>query len=219
VADFLGRFRRDHSDPADALKTWLARNEDEELIWTGLTPGPSIDALSSRLSTLPGVFFDEQADLPAIAADLQLFGVDSLEADVFTQPALAVAGRRAAGAALWLWGSEDVIEPFSPALARTHADRAIAALAWRLAPVVDPTEWLVDAKRREEAARLFLLWNGQLPAGEDAGQARAIWDRLDSLTRNAALSAALADHRHRMDVLAKLQAQEAAEAAARYTHE
>jgi hypothetical protein len=222
VADLFGRFRKTPADTASAtgpLDAWLARSEDEESIWRDLVPGPPIDALSSRLSTMPGAFFDEVTDVVALAGDLELAAADPTIADILAQAATSLSGRRAAAAALWLWASEDVVESFEPTLRRDHAGRALAALVWRLAPVIDPTDWLIDAQRREETVRLFLLWSGQLPAGEDVPTARALWDRIDSLKRNSALQTALADHQHRLAVLAQLQANAAAEAAARYTHE
>jgi hypothetical protein len=218
MADFFSRFRRDRGD-ASGVDAWLQRGEDENAIWSTLVPGPHLDEVSTRLSTMPGTFFDEAADLNAIAGDLQLELVDGTVAGILHTVIKTGPSRRGAALALWLWASEEVVAPFSPRLGGAYAGRAIAALALRLAPIVDPAEWLVDAQRREEASRLFLLWSGVLPAGEDATTARALWERIDSLTKNAALQSALADHQHRLDVLAQLQSRAAAEAAARYNHE
>jgi hypothetical protein len=204
---------------ADSLAAWFALGHDEEAVWSGLVPGPAVDDVASRLSSLPQQFLDERVSLRALAGDVLGGPRPAAVAELLARCAASPASRRGAAVALWLYASEDLVEPFDPMLDRAGVPRAIAALALRLAPTVDPAEWLVAAERREEAARAFLLWNGQLPAGEDVATARSLWDRHDSLRRNRALASALTDHQHRLEVLARLQTKRAAEASARYSHE
>ena len=192
---------------------------DENACWTGLEPGPAIADLAPRLSSIPQVFFDDSVGLRALAGDVLGAPNDRAMAGMLEYCDAHPRARRGAATALWLFASETVVEPLVPPLRRTEAARAIAFLGLRLATVVDATDWLFAAERREEAARAFLLGCGQLPAGEDLETARSLWNRHDSVRRNRALSRALTDHQHRLDVLAKLQTTRAAEAAARYSHE
>ena len=212
----LSRFRKNRSSPLDA---WFQLGQDEEAVWTRLLPGPSLDELGSRLSSIPRDFLDPRASLRAIAGDLYGGAPRHEVTEVLEQAQPIDASRRAAAIALWLWASEELVGPLEPGIATGWTPVAIAALAFRLAPVVDPAEWLTDAARREEAARLFLLWCGYLPAGESATVAKSLWERHDSLRRNAAMQAMLADHQHRVEVTAELRKKAAMEAAARYTHE
>lgn len=129
------------------------------------------------------------------------------------------AARRAAALVLWLWASDDLHGPLSVPLNVAWPDRALAALAFRLAAVVDPAEWVSDADRRDEAARQFLFWSGNLPAGEDQATAKSILAMRDSLQQNAALAQTVAEHEHRLEVSRRLQAARAREAAARYSSE
>lgn len=212
----LSRFRKQRSSPLDA---WFERGENEEAVWNGLASGPSLDELGSRLSSIPRDFLDPRVSLRAITGDLY-GGAPRHELTTVLEQAQPIdASRRGAAIALWLWASEELVGPLEPGIATGWAPRAVAALAFRLAPVVDPAEWLTDAARREEAARLFLLWCGYLPAGETASVAKSLWERHDSLRRNAAMQAMLADHQHRVEVTAELRKKAAMEAAARYTHE
>ena len=228
MADLFSRFRRDREKAASApsdLTAWFALGLDAETMWTQLRPGPSAADVASRLGSAPGDFLDPRLDLVALAGDVlnaseladapYKAGLNTLLVQAADQP----TSRIGAALALWLWASEDLVEPFDPPLDRTRIGTGIAALALRLAPVVPPSDWLVDAEHREEAARLFLLWNGLLPAGEDLATARARWDRRDSLTRNAALRQMMEDQQHRLDVQRALTEKRAAEAAARYVHE
>lgn len=212
----LATYRASDDSP---LSTWFARGEDEEGIWGTLVPGPSAAEIGTRISTIPRDFLDERASLVAIAGDLFDSAPPPGLTDVLRSASAAPATRAGAAVALWVWSSTSLVAPFESALSTESAARAAAALAFRLAPVVDPSIWLVDAARREEASRLFLLWSGHLPAGEDATTARSMWERCDSLRRDAALQAMLADHQHRVEVTTALRAKEAAEAAARYVHE
>ena len=207
------------ADPgAPAIDEWLALGFDENTVWDSMQPGPPLGELTARLSSVPRDFLDPRVSLRALAGDVLGFAFGPLLSVLLTaQP--NDARRRGAALALWLWASQDVVGPLEPSLQTNWAERAIAALALRLAPVVDPAEWLVRDRNREEAARLFLLWCGQLPAGEDMQTARALWHRHDSIRRNAALTAALQEHQHRLEVTQALAAKRAAEAAARYTHE
>lgn len=197
---------------------WLDLGLDESGVWSSLEPGPPLAELAARLSSVPRDFLDQRVSLRALAGDV-LGYVDAPLLSVLITAQLRDASRRGAALALWLWSSEDLVGPLIPALSSQWATRAIAALALRLAPIVDPADWLVDRRNREEAVRLFLLWCGQLPAGEDLATAQAMWQRHDSIRRNAALAAALQEHQHRIEVTQALAAQQAAEAAARYTHE
>lgn len=206
------------AEPPSTIDEWLVLGYDEVAIWQALQPGPALADLASRLSSVPRDFLEPAVSLRALAGDV-LGSVDGQLLSVLITAQADDARRRGAALALWLWASSDVIAPFAPALDSTWAARAIAALALRLAPIVDPGDWLVDSRNREEAARLFLLWCGQLPAAESAETARAMWDRHDSIRRNAALAAALEEHQHRLAVTQALAAKQAAEAAARYTHE
>jgi hypothetical protein len=218
----------DRADSAaeQLLQRWLDRAEDLDVVWGQTAPGPSIDVVASRISSIPKSFLDDRVALVALAGDV--LGADrgrTVESTEVVQVLTEVtetgssAARRGASIALWLWASEDQLGTFSPRLVRTHAARTLAVLALRLAAIVDPSEWISDAERRDEAARTFLLWSGQLPAGEDRATARSLLDMRDSLQRNVALAAAAADHAHRLEVTRALNAARAREAAARYTHE
>lgn len=125
------------------------------------------------------------------------------------------AARRGAAIGLWLFASADLIGPFSAPLDEPMAPRTLLALAFRVAPLVDPGRWLSDAERRDEAVRTFLLWDGLLPHGEGVAQARSLFEMRDSVRRGSALAQALADHEHRMAVQRRLADAQAKEAAAR----
>jgi hypothetical protein len=228
VAELFSRFRRDRAaaaEPTSDLAAWFAMGLDAETMWNRLRPGPSAADVASRLGSAPGDFLDPRLDLVALAGDVLTAServAGSNEEPILTMLATAAAqpaSRIGAALALWLFASEELVEPFDPPLDRTHLRTGIAALALRLAPVVPPATWLVDADHRDEAARLFLLWDGLLPAGEDLATARARWDRRDSLTRSAALRQMMEDQQHRLDVQRALNEKRAAEAAARYSHE
>ena len=218
MADFLSRFRNEKRATAP-LDVWLSLGADEDQVWSTLDHGPPLADVMSRISSVPHDFFAPEVDLVALAGDVIGAPLSADHVDLLTKSAAAGETRRAAAVVLWVWASEDVLAPLRPPLSRARATRMVGALAFRLAPVVDPAEWLVIAERREEAARLLLLWSGQLPAGEDAVTARSLWDRHDSLRKNAALAATLGDHQHRLEVMRKLREKHAAEAAARYSHE
>jgi hypothetical protein len=127
--------------------------------------------------------------------------------------------RLGAALGLWLFASQELVGPFTVPLQDGFAARAVLALAFRLAPLVEPGRWLTDSERRDEAARTFLLWNGLLPRGEDPVQARSLYEMRDSVRRQGALAQALADHAHRMEVQRRLAEAKAEEAAARYANE
>ncbi|WP_374946090.1 phosphohydrolase [Agreia sp.] len=208
------------------LQRWLDRGDDVDAVWKQTEPGPAVDAVASRISGIPKSFLDDRVALVALAGDI--LGADrgrtaastevvQLLADVTSTG--SSAARRGAAIALWIWASEGLSGTLSPRLDTTHAARTLAALALRLAAVVDPSEWISDAERRDEAARTFLLWSGQLPATEDRTTARSLLDMRDSLQHNGALAAAAAEHAHRLEVTRALNDARAREAAARYTHE
>lgn len=216
-------------DPGSAealLQRWLARVENVDAVWAEMAPGPSADAVATRIGAVPKSFLDDDVRVVALAGDI--LGSDrgrtQESADVVAvldqvTSTRSSAARRGAAIALWLWAGEEELGALDPPLARGHAARALAAMAFRLAPVVDPVEWISDAERRDEAARTFLFWSGQLPAGEDRDTASSLLAMRDSLQRNGALAAAAAEHAHRLEVTRKLQEARAREAAARYTHE
>jgi hypothetical protein len=219
--------RGDAAESAEELlQRWLDRGDDVDAAWGQTSPGPSIDVVASRISGVPKSFLDDRVALVALAGDI--LGADrgrTVETTEVVQVLTEVAStgssaaRRGAAIGLWLWASEDLFGAFSPRLVTTHAARTLAVLALRLAAVVDPSEWISDAERRDEAARTFLLWSGQLPATEDRATARSLLDMRDSLQRNGALAAAAAEHAHRLEVTRALNDARAREAAARYTHE
>ncbi|MGY4858962.1 hypothetical protein [Cryobacterium sp. AP23] len=214
------------------LDLWFAREDDVETAWRQCVPGPGVAEIATRLSLVPPAFLaDPVAILPLAEHILEVeYGAKLLSgADLRAQRVLATAdqvrstgssaARRGAALALWLWASDDLHGPLSVPLSVVARDRALAALAFRLASVVDPAEWVRDADRRDEAARQFLFWSGHLPADEDEATARSILAMRDSLQQNAALAQTLADHEHRLEVSRRLQQARAREAAARYSSE
>lgn len=205
------------ADTEELLRRWSAIAPVADDHWRHAAPGPSVVALATRLSTVPSQFLDEQVSLPALAGDVLGRAMASQLAS------LQFAGddrvRRGVAIGLWLFASESVLAPLDPGLSGAYATVALDALGLRLAPIVDPVEWLSDAERREEAARTFLFWNGQLPHGETREQARAALAARDSLRFNEALAASFAEHRHRDELRRRLEEARAREAAARYTRE
>ncbi|TPX05532.1 phosphohydrolase [Schumannella luteola] len=195
---------------------------DETRVWDALAPGPSLEVVQTRISSAPQAFLAESISLRALTGDVLAGAPDHVLAS-----ALAIAdeaqhdpaARQGAALALWLWASDELLTPFAPPLDARWAHSSIGALAFRLAPLVEPRRWLADDESREEAARLFLLWAGRLPAGEDATTARARWERRDTIARDAALRELVADEEHRRRIQAALAEKRAAEAAARYSHE
>jgi hypothetical protein len=218
VADIFGD-RRATNDPAGALANWFGENLDEEAVWSDLREGPSADEVAARLGTAPQSFLSDSVDLLALAGDV----FDDVRVAASAAERVTLRGTRQSclGAALglWLFASQELVGPFTVPLQDGFAARAVLALAFRLAPLVDPGRWLTDSERRDEAARTFLLWNGFLPRGEDHVQARSIYEMRDSIRRQGALAQALADHAHRMEVQRRLAEAKAEEAAARYSHE
>jgi len=208
--------------PAErALEQWARLGHDEEAIWAGLVPGPTVAEVAGRLSATPREFLDDAVDLRALAGDVlgdglrgRLRWIDPVLRDAQGWS----ASRRGVAVGLWVYASEEVLGPFSRPLLRGAPERLLAALGLRLAAVVDPYRWLVEADRREEAARAVLLWSGQHP-DEDYPTARSRWSALDSLRRDQALRAALGDYLHRQEVGRRLREQRAREAAARYAPE
>lgn len=213
-------FKRRRRSGAEALlAAWLAEMPDEDLAWLALEPGPAVGEVAARIAATPGEFLDPRTALVPLVGDV-------LDGD---PAALAVAGRirdsgsaaASAGAAVaaWVWASEEVLGPLGVPLRRGSTGRVLAALAFRLPSAVEPALWLSDAERGEEAARVLLLFGGQLPAGEDEAAARSLYDRHDSVRRAADLGAALAEHRHRVEIARRLADARAREAAARYAPE
>ena len=219
------------SEAEALLELWFARAEDDIIAWRQCVPGPSIAEIGTRLSLVPPSFLSDGVEiLPLAEHILELeYGASATAhtrrahrvLDVVEQVRATGSGaaRRGAALVLWLWASDDLHGPLSVPLTRVSHDRALAALAFRLAAVVDPAEWVRDADRRDEAARLFLFWSGHLPGGEDEATARSILGMRDSLQQNAALAQTMADHEHRLEVTRRLNAARAREAAARYSNE
>jgi hypothetical protein len=216
VADLFRR-RKKEQRQRELLDLWFARNEDESAVWDSLSDGPSVDEVGTRLSSIPQSFLDERIGLAALAGDV--FSLDDPDLTRQVEGTGSSAARRAAAIALWLWASEEEVGPFSVPLRRQYLERAIAALAFRLAGVVDPSDWVSDAERRDEAVRTFLLWCGQRPARETDDAARSMLAMRDSLRHSKALADALQDHQHRLEVTRRLQEARAKEAAARYSSE
>lgn len=217
------------AETEDLLAAWSAIAPVEDAQWASLLPGPSVVAVSARLSTVPSEFLDEQVSLRALAGDL--IGIHHLPRLAALRFANDARVRRGTAIGLWLIASEILLGPFDPPLNPSPREGRsvpllqpqdtlpVDALGLRLAPVVDPAEWIADAERREEAVRTFLLWNGQLPAGEQPDVARAALAARDSLRFNEALAASFAEHRHRDELRRRLEEARAREAAARYTRE
>lgn len=195
----------------DPLGAWVAAAPPEDEVWRLAQPGPALSAVASRLSSVPRPFLDDRVSIRALAGDI--LG-RRLNCTPFTSDPRV---RRGAAIGLWLLASQQTVQPFSPAIALRALP--VDALALRLAPVVDPLDWISDAERREEAARTFLLWGGSLPAGETAETARSLLDARDSLRRNAAMAEAFAEHQHRAEIARRLADARAKEAAARYNSE
>lgn len=205
------------ADTEDLLKRWSALAPVEDEVWRALRPGPSVVQVATRLSAVPSQFLDEQVSLRALAGDI--LGRRAAEQLTALQFATDSRVRRGAAIGLWLFASESVLAPIGRGLLTTAPALPVDALGLRLAPVVDPAQWLSDADRREEATRTFLLWNHQLPEGETPGAARAALAARDSLRFNEALAASFAEHRHRDELRRRLEEARAREAAARYTRE
>jgi hypothetical protein len=219
-------------DPEALLELWFALGHDDRVVWRQCRPGPGVDEIATRLSLVPPAFLAADVAILPLAEhilDVEYGVLSASPAQRRAQQVLRVVeqvratgsapARRGAALALWLWASDDLHGPLSLPLAEVSRERALAALAFRLAAVVDPAEWVSDADRRDEAARQFLFWSGHLPAGEDEVTARSILAMRDSVQQNAALAQALADHEHRLEVTRRLQAARAREASARYSSE
>ncbi|MEI7055799.1 hypothetical protein WBG06_08285 [Nocardioides sp. CCNWLW239] len=204
----------------DLYLAWL----DEELslddAWRGLAPGPSVDELMARISTTPSWFLDDAVDVVALAGDVLDTSDGRLLAAARRVSATGKeAARQGAGVVLWLIASQELAGAFSATLREDRLDRALVTMSMRLAAVVEPSRWVGESERREEAARTFLLWNGQLPGREDERNARALMSRLDSAARAEALERARRDREHRSAIRRRLEEARAREAASRYSPE
>ncbi|WP_191906619.1 phosphohydrolase [Microbacterium lushaniae] len=201
------------AEAGELLEVWVSMAQSDDATWAAARPGPSLAAVAARLSSVPRAFLDDRVSIQALAGD------------VLGRPVVAASYaqdrrvRQGAALALWLLASETTVEPFDPPLQYATGTSAVDVLALRLAPVTDPLEWLSDDERREEAVRMFLLWCGHFPAGEDAATARSLLEARDSLRRNGALAEAYAAHRHRAEIARRLNEARAREAAARYSSE
>lgn len=200
------------------LANWFAEELDEQAVWSTLKPGPTVDEVAARVASTPQPFLADTVDVVALACDVFNHTGCAAAAQRIAERG-SPASRRGAAIGLWLFASADLVGPYTAPLDNRRAATALVALAFRVAPLVDPGRWLSDAERRDEAVRTFLLWNGLLPHGEDAVQARSLFEMRDSVRREAALAQALADHGHRMDVQRRLAEAHAKEAAARYNSE
>jgi hypothetical protein len=214
------------------LDVWFAREQDDVIVWRTCLPGASTAEIATRLSMTPAAFLADDVDVLQLAEnilEMEYGAPGTTPPDRRRQEILRItdqvratrsgAARRGAALVLWLWASDDLNGPLSVPLSPVWYGRALAALSFRLAAVVDPAEWVRDADRRDEAARTFLLWSGHLPAGEDEATARSILSMRDSLQQNAALTQTMTDHEHRLQVTKRLQEARAREAAARYSNE
>lgn len=205
------------ADTEELLKRWSAIAPVEDTQWQQLVTGPSVVELGARLSAVPSQFLDDRISLHALANDilgrqwaLQLTAIRFADHSPV---------RRGVAIGLWLFASESVLAPLKHRLSTHQPTVPLDAFGLRLAPIVDPAQWLSDAQRREEAVRTFLLWNGQLPQGETPQLARAALAARDSLRFNQALAASFAEHRHRDELRRRLEDARAREAAARYARE
>ncbi|OBJ93650.1 hypothetical protein A5638_25355 [Mycolicibacterium fortuitum] len=203
---------------AEQLTNWFAEELDEQAVWSTLKPGPAVDEVAARMASTPQPFLADTVDLVALACDVFNHTGCAAATQRIAERG-SPASRRGAAIGLWLFASAELIGPFTAPLDERKAATALLALAFRVAPLVDPGRWLSDAERRDEAVRTFLLWNGLLPSGEDAVQARSLFEMRDSVRREGALAQALADHEHRMAVQRRLADARAKEAAARYNSE
>ena len=219
-------------DSEALLGIWFAREQDDVVVWRTCLPGASTAEIATRLSLAPAAFLADDVDVLQLAEnilEMEYGASGTTPPDQRRQEVLRIAdqvratgsgaARRGAALVLWLWASDDLNGPLSVPLSPVYYGRALAALSFRLAAVVDPAEWVRDADRRDEAARTFLLWSGHLPAGEDEATARSILAMRDSLQQNTALAQTMADHEHRLQVTKRLQEARAREAAARYSNE
>ena len=219
-------------DSEALLDIWFAREQDNVIVWRTCQPGASTAEIATRLSLVPAAFLADDVDVLQLAEnilEMEYGASGATPPDRRRQEVLRIvdqvratgsgAARRGAALVLWLWAGDDLNGPLSVPLSPVYYGRAIAALSFRLAAVVDPAEWVRDADRRDEAARTFLLWSGHLPAGEDEATARSILAMRDSLQQNTALAQTMADHEHRLQVTKRLQEARAREAAARYSNE
>lgn len=205
------------ADTEELLRRWSAIAPVEDDHGRHLTAGPPVIALAARLSAVPSQFLDEQVSIQALAGDV----LGRAMASQLTSLQFADDDRVRRGVAigLWLFAGESVLAPLDPGLSGRRPTLALDALGLRLAPIVDPVQWLSDAERREEATRTFLFWNGQLPHGETREEALAALAARDSLRFNEALAASFAEHRHRDELRRRLEEARAREAAARYSRE
>jgi len=219
-------------DSEALLDIWFAREQDDVIVWRSCLPGASVAEIATRLSLVPAAFLADDVAVLQLAEnilEIEYGASGTTSPDRRRQEVLRIvdqvratgsgAARRGAALVLWLWASDDLNGPLSVPLSPVWHGRAMAALSFRLAAVVDPAEWVRDADRRDEAARTFLLWSGHLPAGEDEATARSILAMRDSLQQNTALAQTMADHEHRLQVTKRLQEARAREAAARYSNE
>jgi hypothetical protein len=201
-------------DATTLLGAWLATGADEDGAWTEARQGPPLADVASRLSAIPSPFLDPAVDVVALARDAGIDGPLACAAHLEN-----IEVRRGAAVAVWLLASEQLVAPLEPSLADGAPERLIDALALRLAPASDPMTWLADGERRDEAARVALLWSGYVPANESAQVARSHWDAVDSLRRNEALAKFTEEEQHRRAIAAKLAEASAREATARYNRE
>lgn len=208
------------------VEQWLALGLDAENTMVRPSPGPAVDELAVRLSSIPREFLDARLDLAALLDDVIADDVppaslarahEAVATIVATGEPDAVAG---AAAVLWLHASAHVVGPYTARLALppTFA-HVLLTLALRVAPLSPPATWPTSEEARQEVVRTVLWWSGQLPAGEDLATARAMMGVHDSLARSDALGRARRIYEHRLEVNRKLREERAREAAQRYTNE
>lgn len=200
----------------ELLRQWTELAPAEPAQWESLRPGPPVLAVATRLAGVPSAFLAPEVSLRALAGDVLGYQqAATLACTAVDDPRV----RRGGAVGLWMVAGETLLGPLDPPVSHPGSTLAVDALALRLAPLVDPADWIADPDRREEAARTFLLWNGQLPAGEDVDSARSALAARDSLQFNRALAAGFAEQQHRAELRRRLEDARAREAAARYSRE
>lgn len=185
-----------------------------------MQPGPSIASLTHRLSETPAEFLDPaQVDVAAVVSDLlrDLGGalLDSRRASPFVD---ASNTRRLTLIliAAWLLHDDWFIAQ------KRFADTAYAFLSKtldQLAAIVEPRQFVSDADRREELARMTLAALELLPEGENEAQATDRLNTLNSAERVRLLRDTRAAQERIRRIQEEMRKKAAEEAAAAYGRE
>ena len=117
------------ADAKALLAAWSTRSGGEAEAWARARPGPSVEAIATRISRVPQAFLDERVSLVALAGDIlgAPLSAAAFEEDARVRPGAAVG--------LWLVASVRRVEPYPPALAGARTAVAVGALPRRLGPV------------------------------------------------------------------------------------